>query len=136
MKKVLWWFMAGTAVFPLVLGAVVTATGLEGMSLLFGTAVEAGANPTLDSNVRFLGANFLGMGIVIVWILGDLESRLSPLKIVFATILIGGISRAVSSALYGSPAAMATLLMCVEFAVPVIGMWMASRVAREQVAGA
>lgn len=127
MRTVLWSFVALTAALPLVLGTIVTATGLAGMGFLFGTDYPASSHTTLDSNIRFLGANFLGMGMV--WILRNLEARLTPLRIVYATILFGGVGSATSLGMHDSPGPFATFLMGVEFAAPLLAFWLIHRVA-------
>lgn len=117
------------ALFPLGLGAAVALTGLKGFWLLFGLDGEAPAVPTLDSGVRFLGANFFGMGLVAAWVLPKIEERTAAFRIFVAAALFGATARVISHFAVGAPNLFTQALIGVEASVLLLGFWQA-RVAR------
>ena len=112
-----------TAMFPLVLGFTVAVTGLRGFWFLFMQEGEMPHNPTLDSAVRFLAANFFGMGLMIVWVLPKIERRTRVFQIIVGTVVFGGIVRVLSHVTVGRPNLLTELLIGVEFAVLLLGFW-------------
>ena len=122
-RRLLQIFVGITAMFPLVLGFTVAMTGLSGFWLLFGQPGSPPANPSLDSAIRFLAANFFGLGMMIVWILPRIERRTRPFQIVVATVVFGGLVRVISHVVVGRPNLMTELLIAVEFGVLFLGLW-------------
>ena len=124
-RRVLQVLAGGFAAFPLLLGCVVAATGLAAMGPLFGVPQPTPYDPSLDSSMRFLGANFLGMGLVVLWVLPRIESRIAPFRIFVATALIGALARVLSHLLVGRPVPMIEALIAVEASALLLGLWQA-----------
>jgi hypothetical protein len=124
-RRILQVLAGGFAVFPLLLGCTVVAMGLAAMGPLFGVPVPRPYEPSLDSSVRFLGANFLGMGLLVLWVLPRIESRIVPFRIFVATALVGAAARVLSHVLVGRPVPMIETLTGVETSALLLGLWQA-----------
>jgi hypothetical protein len=122
--------IGATACFPLVLGFTVAVTGLAGFWILFAQPGSPPDNPSLDSAVRFLGAQFFGLGLIIVWILPKIERRSVPFRIVVFAVVLGGVARVLSHIFVGRPNLLTEILIGIEFAVLGLGLWQ-TRIARK-----
>ena len=95
--------MGVLALVPLVTGSV---------ELLFGTSLLAPGldlavvtHRVLDSNLRFFGGLWLGMGVCLLWCLRDLPARAGFVTWLWAFIFLGGVGRALAMAEVGWPPA-------------------------------
>jgi len=61
--------------------------------------------PVLDSNLRFFGGLWLGLGVALVWLLPRIESESALFRAVWGAIFLGGIGRALSILLIDLPPA-------------------------------
>jgi hypothetical protein len=120
-----WLRRAFTAVlpFPLGLGAYVMVTGLSGFWVAFGLAGAPPSEPTLDSAVRFLGANFFGMGLLLTWASRRVDERTVPIRIFVVTAVLGASARLVSVAQVGRPKLLTEALIAVELSIVALGLW-------------
>jgi Domain of unknown function (DUF4345) len=94
-----------------VLGLIPILTG--GLDLMLGTSALniAGAsvssevlnNAVLDSQTRFLGAIWFGIGIILYWVLPSIEKQTALLRLLMGGIFLGGIGRLTSAFLVGIP---------------------------------
>ncbi|WOJ91762.1 DUF4345 domain-containing protein (plasmid) [Methylocapsa polymorpha] len=117
----------------LVLGLVPTLTGLVGLMGLDDPLYAAANLPrdaTLDSNLRFYGGVWLGLGLAVLWVVPRIERETALFRAVWLMIFIGGLGRLMSLVLVGPP-----LLPFIGFtALEVIGapffIWWQSKVAR------
>ncbi|KAI1050794.1 hypothetical protein LB507_009361 [Fusarium sp. FIESC RH6] len=55
----------------------------------------------MDSQYRFLGGIFIGFGAAVVWTVSNIPAYWIPLKILLGAMMLGGVGRAVSAAVYG-----------------------------------
>lgn len=55
----------------------------------------------MDSQYRFLGGIFIGFGIAVAWTVSNIPAYWIPLKILLGAMMLGGVGRAVSAAVYG-----------------------------------
>jgi hypothetical protein len=91
-----------------VLGAIPVITGILTM---FGLddPLYASAHPSpnalLDSNLRFFGGLWLGLGLAVWWLIPSIEKRGSLFRILWGMIFIGGVGRALSMIFAGLPPA-------------------------------
>lgn len=116
-----------------VLACVPTLTGLLAMTgvhdpLYAGLGLPADA--TLDSNLRFYGGVWLGLGLAAFWLIPRIERQTALFRALWLMIFLGGVGRAVSLGLMGLP-----FLPFVGFTVlEVLGaplfVWWQARVAR------
>lgn len=92
------------SLIALLTGAMDVIVGVAGQANIgVGAAAAAPIDPILDSQVRFLGAVWLGLGAIQLVCLGDLRRYGAILQLCFAIVVIGGIGRALSLAQAGHP---------------------------------
>jgi Domain of unknown function (DUF4345) len=94
-----------------VLGLIPILTG--GLNLILGASAlnVAGAsfssdilnNVVLDSEIRFFGAIWLGIGILLYWLLPAIEKQTTLFRLLAGIIFLGGIGRLTSAYLVGIP---------------------------------
>jgi len=90
------------------LGLIPTITGIIGM---FGISdplyASAGlpALPALDSNLRFFGGVWLGLGLAILWLVPKIETRTVLFRCIWGAIFLGGMGRFLSMVFVGLPPA-------------------------------
>lgn len=89
-----------------VLGAIPVLTGIV---TLFGLAdpiyasAHLPANALLDSNLRFFGGVWLGLGLTVYWLIPDIERQTELFRAVWGMIFLGGIGRLLSMLFLGLP---------------------------------
>ena len=88
------------------LGAVPVITGLVGM-LGLSDPLYAGLrlpqDATLDSNMRFFGGVWLGLGLSVWWLVPRIDTQTALFRAAWLMIALGGVGRLVSMALVGLP---------------------------------
>lgn len=93
------------SLIALLTGAMDVIVGVAGQANIgVGTAAAAPFDPVLDSQVRFLGAVWLGLGAIQLVCLGDLRRYSAILQLCFAIVVLGGIGRALALVQVGQPA--------------------------------
>jgi hypothetical protein len=96
------WLQAATALLALIpIGTgIVTMLGIS-------DPIYAGADvpalPILDSNLRFFGGFWLGLGIALLWLVRDIENQTVLFRAIWGAIFLGGIGRLLSIILVGAP---------------------------------
>jgi hypothetical protein len=89
----------------LLTGAMDVIVGVQGQANIgVGAAAAPPFDPVLDSQVRFLGAVWLGLGAIQLLCLGDLRRYGPMLELCFAIVVLGGVGRALSLVQVGHPA--------------------------------
>ncbi|WP_229181497.1 DUF4345 domain-containing protein [Bradyrhizobium oropedii] len=61
------------------------------------------ALPVLDSNLRFFGGLWFGLGLALLWLVPRIESESVLFRVVWGGIFLGGIGRLLSMAMVGTP---------------------------------
>lgn len=61
------------------------------------------ALPVLDSNLRFFGGVWLGLGLALLWLVPRIESEGVLFRVVWGGIFLGGIGRLLSMVMVGLP---------------------------------
>jgi Domain of unknown function (DUF4345) len=90
------------------LGAIPVITGILTMfgldDPLYASA-QLPPNVLLDSNLRFFGGMWLGLGLAVWWLVPAIEKRGSLYRILWGMIFLGGIGRVLSMIFAGVPPA-------------------------------
>ena len=96
----------GLQIATAVLGAIPVLTAIITMFGL-NDPIYASANipPTalLDSNLRFFGGLWLGLGIAFYWLIPNIEKQTRLFRVLWGMIFLGGIGRLMSMFLLGWP---------------------------------
>ncbi|WP_166215790.1 DUF4345 family protein [Bradyrhizobium septentrionale] len=61
------------------------------------------ALPVLDSNLRFFGGVWLGLGLALIWLVPRIESESVLFRVVWGGIFLGGVGRLLSIVMVGAP---------------------------------
>ncbi len=92
------------SLIALLTGAMDVIVGMAGQAKIgVGAAAAVPFDPVLDSQVRFLGAVWLGLGAIQLVCLGDLRRYGTIQQLCFAIVVLGGIGRALSLPQSGHP---------------------------------
>ncbi|OYT93815.1 MAG: hypothetical protein CFE43_00235 [Burkholderiales bacterium PBB3] len=121
------------------LGAVPVITGvvgLMGLSDPLYAALHLPQDATLDSNMRFFGGVWLGLGLSVWWLVPRIDQQTALFRAAWLMIALGGLGRLLSVAMVGLP-----LLPFVGFTVlEIVGaplfIWWQNRVVRQSHMGA
>ncbi|RGP73882.1 hypothetical protein FSPOR_1576 [Fusarium sporotrichioides] len=81
----------------------------------------------MDSQYRFLGAMYMGFGAVVGWTSFDISERHVPLAVIMGTLVLAGIARAVSGAVFGWAVPWLRRATIVEIVVPPFIYWLGIR---------
>jgi hypothetical protein len=88
------------------LGAIPVVTGIITM---FGlgdpiySAAKIPANALLDSNLRFFGGVWLGLGLALYWLIPSIDRQTVLFRVLWGMIFLGGIGRLLSMIFLGWP---------------------------------
>jgi hypothetical protein len=98
-KRLLQIVSALLAMVPIVTG-LITMLGVH--DPLYASA-DIPALPVLDSNLRFFGGAWLGLGLAMLWLVPRIESQTVLFRAIWGAIFLGGVGRLLSIMLVGSP---------------------------------
>jgi uncharacterized protein YjeT (DUF2065 family) len=88
------------------LGAIPVLTGIItmfGLSDPIYAAAKIPANALLDSNLRFFGGVWLGLGLALYWLIPSIERQTVLFRVLWGMIFLGGIGRSLSIIFLGWP---------------------------------
>ncbi len=112
-----------------ILGIVPVATGIvTGLGVY--DPIYASANvpvdPLLDSNLRFFGGVWLGLGIAVFWLIPRIATETVLFRAIWAMIFLGGVGRLLSMLVVGLPPVPFIAFTALEvFGAPVFIAWQA-----------
>ena len=124
-RRLLQGVLGALVLIPLSLGPLGTFAGLRGFYWSFGLPQPATLEPDLDSDFRFLAAVFLGIGIIVVWMIPRIEEHTALFRIVVMSVFLGGIGRLISWVVVGSPNILTQILIALELLLPTLIVWQA-----------
>jgi hypothetical protein len=88
------------------LGAIPVITGgltMFGLADPLYASAHLTVNVLLDSNLRFFGGVWLGLGLAVWWLVPSIEKRGTVYRIIWGMIFLGGIGRVFSIIFAGVP---------------------------------
>jgi uncharacterized protein YjeT (DUF2065 family) len=88
------------------LGIIPVLTGIITMFELSDpiyAAAKIPANALLDSNLRFFGGVWLGLGLALYWLIPGIERQTILFRVLWGMIFLGGIGRLLSMIFLGWP---------------------------------
>ena len=110
---------------PLLTGAL----GLTGVDDPLYIADNVTRSVVLDTNLRFFGGLWFGLGLAVMWIQRDIERHSVAFRILWIMIFVGGLGRALSMVALGMPPPLFIGLTVLELVgAPIFIVWQ-SRVA-------
>ena len=87
------------SLIPIATG-IITMTGVD--DPLY-AALDLPRSPLLDSNLRFFGGVWLGLGLAMLYLAPSIERQTVLFRVLWGAVFLGGIGRALSSAFVGLP---------------------------------
>jgi hypothetical protein len=116
-----------------ILGAIPVLTGIITMFGL-GDPIYASAgipaNALLDSNLRFFGGVWLGLGIALYWLIPNIEKQTVLFRVLWGMIFLGGIGRLLSMIFLGLPPLPFIAFTALEIVGAPFFIWWQARVVR------
>jgi Domain of unknown function (DUF4345) len=89
-----------------ILSLIPTVTGIVAMTGI-GDPLYASLgmprSPVLDSNLRFLGGVWAGLGIALLYLVPSIQRQTTLFRVIWGAIFLGGVGRALSVAFVGLP---------------------------------
>ena len=125
----------GLQIVTAILAAVPVATGVISMSGIDDPLYSSAVLPPstlLDSNLRFFGGVWFGLGIAMYGIIPNIEKQTSLFRALWGMVFAGGIGRIISMLMLGLPPAPFVGFTILEIlGAPLIVLWQ-TRVARTE----
>lgn len=81
--------------------------------------------PALDSQFRFQSAYYLGLAVVIWWVIPNIEKHTTLFRLLIGALFLGGLARLYSYFTIGAPPAPMTAGMVLELLLPLLVLWQA-----------
>ena len=126
-------------IFTAVLALIPTLSGivtLMGVHDPLYTALALPDDPLLDSNLRFFGDVWLGLGLAVFWMLPRLSEQTALFRVVWGAIFLGGVGRLLSMSVVGLPPAPFIAFTLLEIVgAPLFVVWHARVVRSSTVSG-
>ncbi|SHL11143.1 protein of unknown function [Bradyrhizobium lablabi] len=123
----------GRQIATAILGAVPVLTGIItmfGLSDPIYAAAKIPPNALLDSNLRFFGGVWLGLGIALYWLVPNIEKQTVLFRVLWGMIFLGGIGRLLSMAFVGVPPLPFIAFTALEIIGAPFFIWWQARLAR------
>jgi hypothetical protein len=124
-KKTLQFVLAVLGLIPIITGGLSILLGMQALVVL-GDPIptEAVNNIVLDSETRFLGAIWFGIGVAIYWLIPSIDKQIALFRLIAGSIFLGGIGRLLSAFLVGVPPVHFFVFIVLELiGMPLLVLW-------------
>lgn len=124
-KKALQIVLAVLGLIPIVTGSLSIVLGVSALRVVGGFITsEMSSNIVLDSEIRFLGAVWLGVGVLVYWTIPSIDKQTTLFRLLMGTIFLGGIGRSLSAFLIGTPPTLFIAIIVLELiGMPLLMLW-------------
>ena len=122
-KRVLQVVLAIIAVIAVVTGFVGIIIPVSHEYYEVSASGDVPGNVTLDSNLRYFTGLWLGLGLILIWIIPTIEQQAVVLRLVSLMIFLGAIGRMISLISFGVPSTPFIVFMVIELLFPVLIIW-------------
>jgi hypothetical protein len=130
-RRALQTLTAVLALIPLVTGVLT----LMGVNDPLYAGLQLPPHPLLDTNLRFFGGVWLGLGLTVAWLVPQIERQTTLYRVLWGMIFLGGLGRLLSMASVGAPPLPFVAVTVLEIVgAPVFVLWQ-HRVARAALQG-
>jgi hypothetical protein len=123
----------GLQIATALLGVIPVLTGIIGMFGLSDpiyASANIPANAVLDSNLRFFGGVWLGLGLALYWLIPSIDRQAVLFRVLWGMIFVGGIGRLLSMLFLGWPPPPFIGFTALEIIGAPFFIWWQSRLAR------
>ena len=98
------------------------------LGLLFGAGrllPEEVVTPAFDTHYRYITGYYLSLTLFAWWVIPNIETHVTPLRIVSAAVFMGGVGRVISALEVGLPGLAAVGFTALELLFPLLLVWQA-----------
>ena len=85
----------------------------------------------LDSDLRFLGAMMLGLGVIFLWTISKVEAFGSVIYILSCAVALGAAARIYGRIVYGNPGTAGTIPIVIEGVIPFLLIFLRYHVGKD-----
>jgi hypothetical protein len=124
-KRVLQTVLAILGLIPILTGGLDLILGARSLRVVGSSMpLDTLNDVVLDSQIRFLAAIWLGVGIILYWIIPSIDRQTTLFRLLMGGIFLGGIGRICSAALVGIPPVQFIAVIVLELVgVPILVLW-------------
>jgi len=103
-KKMLQIVLAVLGLIPILTGGLSIILGVGALSVVGGSVPsEAINNVAIDSDIRFLGAIWFSIGVILYWVIPSIDKQTTLFRLLIGGIFLGGLGRLLSALSVGIP---------------------------------
>jgi hypothetical protein len=124
-KRVLQTVLAILGLIPILTGGLDFVLGARSLHMVGSLMpLDAVNDVVLDSQIRFLAAIWLGVGIILYWVIPSIDRQTKLFRLLMGGIFLGGIGRMSSAVLVGIPPVQFLAVIVLELVgVPILILW-------------
>jgi hypothetical protein len=124
-KRVLQTVLAILGLIPILTGGLDFVLGARSLHVVGSLMpLDAVNDVVLDSQIRFLAAIWLGVGIILYWVIPSIDRQTTLFRLLMCGIFLGGIGRMSSAVLVGIPPVQFLAVIVLELVgVPILILW-------------
>ncbi len=125
-KRILQVILAIIGLIALITGALGIVAGMTtNFGDFYGVSVSPGieGNVILDSNLRYFSGLWLGVGLILFWMIPSIERQKLVFRLVAGMIFIGGVGRVISILSFGVPSPLFIAFVVLELLFPLLIIW-------------
>ncbi|MEN9518512.1 MAG: hypothetical protein RLZZ381_1100 [Cyanobacteriota bacterium] len=124
-KRVLQTVLAILGLIPILTGGLDFFLGARSLHVVGSLMpLDAVNDVVLDSQIRFLAAIWLGVGIILYWVIPSIDRQTTLFRLLMGGIFLGGIGRMSSAILVGIPPVQFLAVIVLELVgVPILILW-------------
>jgi hypothetical protein len=124
-KRVLQTVLAILGLIPILTGGLDFVLGARSLHVVGSLMpLDAVNDVVLDSQIRFLAAIWLGVGIILYWVIPSIDRQTTLFRLLMGGIFLGGIGRMSSVVLVGIPPVQFLAVIVLELVgVPILIFW-------------
>ncbi len=123
-KRALQYTTAVLGLIPVITGCVT----LMGVTDPLYVAAGIPHDPLLDSNLRFFGGVWLGLGLTLLWLVPRIDTQTAIFRILWGMIFVGGVGRLLSMVFIGLPPLPFIVFTLLEIVGAPLFVWWQSRI--------
>jgi hypothetical protein len=124
-KRLLQTVLAILGLIPILTGGLDFVLGARSLHVVGSLMpLDAVNDVVLDSQIRFLAAIWLGVGIILYWVIPSIDRQTTLFRLLMGGIFLGGIGRMSSAVLVGIPPVQFLAVIVLELVgVPILIFW-------------
>ncbi len=125
-KRILQVILAVIGLIAVITGALGVASGITtALGDFYGISVSPSieGNIILDSNLRYFSGVWLGLGLILFWVIPSIERQKLVFRLLAGMIFIGGVGRVVSMLSFGTPSPLFVIFSLLELFFPLLIIW-------------